>query len=152
MIQGVLQLTTFYRSGTHGSDVYKWDMFVMSWRFHNRAWQPQHHDRPPDTSGTLWIHQGALTNQRCSLTTGYGIKSVNTNFIQKSFLLNIVNQQKRVITQAWTQDIKIQPIKWVCGIHGYFMSMELFKVKVSQNVKHFQWMHLRRHPVIPASV
>ena len=46
---------------------------MTSWRFHNRAWQPQRHDRLPETSGTLWIHRGALTNQRCSLATGYGI-------------------------------------------------------------------------------
>ena len=26
-------LTTFYRSGAHRSDVYKWDAFVTSWRF-----------------------------------------------------------------------------------------------------------------------
>ena len=69
----MLPLTTFYRSGAHRSDVYKWDAFVTSWRFYNRAWQPQHHDRLPETSGTLWIHRGALTNQRCSLATGCGI-------------------------------------------------------------------------------
>ena len=71
----MLPLTTFYRSGAHRSDVYKWDAFVTSWRFYNRAWQPQRHDRLPETSGTLWIHRGALTNQRCSLATGCGIKS-----------------------------------------------------------------------------
>ena len=70
----MLQLTTFYRSGAHRSDVYKWDAFVTSRRFYNRAWQPQRHDRLPETSGTLWIHRGALTNQRCSLATGCGIK------------------------------------------------------------------------------
>ena len=70
----MLPLTTFYRSGAHRSDVYKWDAFVTSWRFYNRAWQPQRHDRLPETSGTLWIHRGALTNQRCSLATGCGIK------------------------------------------------------------------------------
>ena len=69
----MLPLTTFYWSGAHRSDVYKWDAFVTSWRFYNRAWQPQRHDRLPETSGTLWIHQGALTNQRCSLATGCGI-------------------------------------------------------------------------------
>ena len=69
----MLPLTTFYRSGAPRSDVYKWDAFVTSWRFYNRAWQPQRHDRPPETSGTLWIHRGALTNQRCSLATGCGI-------------------------------------------------------------------------------
>ena len=71
----MLPLTTFYRSGAHRSDVYKWDAFVTSWRFYNRAWQPQHHDRLSETSGTLWIHRGALTNQRCSLATGCGINS-----------------------------------------------------------------------------
>ena len=70
IIQFVLPLTTFYRSGAQKSNVYKRDVFVTSWRFHNRAWQPQRHDRLPETSGTLWIHRGALTNQRCSLATG----------------------------------------------------------------------------------
>ena len=74
IIHFMLPLTTFYRSGAHRSDVYKWDAFVTSWRFYNRAWQPQRHDRLPETSGTLWIHWGALTNQRCSLATGCGIK------------------------------------------------------------------------------
>ena len=66
IIQFVLPLTTFYRSGAQKSNVYKQDAFVTSWRFHNRAWQPQHHDRLPETSGTLWIHRGALTNQTIS--------------------------------------------------------------------------------------
>ena len=70
----MLPLTTFYRSGAHRSDVYKWDAFVTSWRFYSCAWQPHRHDRLPETSGTLWIHRGALTNQRCSLATGCGIK------------------------------------------------------------------------------
>ena len=74
----MLPLTTFYRSGAHRSDVYKWDAFVTSWRFYNRAWQPRRHDRLPETSGTLWIHRGALTNQRCSLATGCGIKLLIT--------------------------------------------------------------------------
>ena len=74
IIQFVLPLTTFYRSGAQKSNVYKRDAFVTSWRFHNRAWQPQRHDRLPETSGTLWIHRGALANQRCSLATGCGIK------------------------------------------------------------------------------
>ena len=65
----MLPLTTFYRSGAHRSDVYKWDAFVTSWRFYTRAWQPQRHDRLPKTSGTLWILRGALTNQRCSLVS-----------------------------------------------------------------------------------
>ena len=51
---------------------------MTSWRFHNRAWQPRRHDRLPETSGTLWIHRGALTNQRCSLATGCGIKVTYT--------------------------------------------------------------------------
>ena len=51
------------------------DVSVMSWRFHNRAWQPWRHDRLSETSGTLWIHWGALTNQRCSLATGCGIRT-----------------------------------------------------------------------------
>ena len=41
IIQFVLSLTTFYRSGAQKSNVYKRDVFVTSWRFHNRAWQPQ---------------------------------------------------------------------------------------------------------------
>ena len=72
IIQFVLPLTTFYRSGVQRSNVYKRDA-VTSWRSHNRAWQPRRHDRLSETSGTLWIHRGALTNQRCSLATGCGI-------------------------------------------------------------------------------
>ena len=74
-------------------------------------------------------------------------KSVNTNLIQKSFLLNIMNRHKGVIAQTKTEDITIQSVRWVCGIHGYFVSLELSKVRVSQNLKHFQWMHLGRRPV-----
>ena len=73
IIQFVLPLTTFYQSGAQRSNVYKWDAFVTSRRSHNRSWQPRRHDRLPETSGTLWIHRGALTNQRCSLATGCGI-------------------------------------------------------------------------------
>ena len=79
IIHFMLPLTTFYRSGAHRSDVYKWDAFVTSWRFYNRAWQPQRHDRLSETSGTLWIHRGALTNQRCSLATGCGISLQNSS-------------------------------------------------------------------------
>ena len=39
-IQFVLPLATFYRSGTQRSNVYKRDVSVTSWRFHNRAWPP----------------------------------------------------------------------------------------------------------------
>ena len=74
IIQFVLPLTTFYQSGAQRSNVYKRNASVTSWRFHIRAWQPQRHDRMPETSRTLWIHRGALTNQRCSLATGCGIK------------------------------------------------------------------------------
>ena len=70
--QCVLPLTTFYRSGAQRSNVYQRDMDEIWWRFHNRAWQPQRHDRLPETSGTLWIHRGALTNQWCSQSTGCG--------------------------------------------------------------------------------
>ena len=73
IIQFVLPLTTFNRPQVQRRDVYKRDAIVTSWRFHNRAWQPRRHDRLPETSGTLWIHRGALTNQRCSLATGCGI-------------------------------------------------------------------------------
>ena len=74
IIQFVTPLTTFYRSGVQKIDAYKWDEFVTSWRFHNCAWQPQCHDHLSKTSGTLWVHRGALTNQWCSLATGCGIK------------------------------------------------------------------------------
>ena len=77
IIQFVLPLTPFYRSGARRRDVYKRDAFVTTWRFHNRAWQPERRDRLPETSGTLWIHRGALTNQRCSLATGCGISEGN---------------------------------------------------------------------------
>ena len=43
IIQFVLPLMTFYRSGALRSNVYKRDIYVTSWRFHNCAWQPQHH-------------------------------------------------------------------------------------------------------------
>ena len=68
IIQFVLPLMTFYRSGAQKSNVYQRDAFVTSWRFHNRAWQPKRHDRLSETSGTLWIQRGALTNQRCLFT------------------------------------------------------------------------------------
>ena len=84
IIQFVLPLTTFYRSGAQKSNVYKRDAFVTSWRFHNRAWQPRRHDRLPETSGTLWIHLGALTNQRCSLITGCGIRYRMSDTMQLS--------------------------------------------------------------------
>ena len=79
IIHFMLPLTTFYRSGAHRSDVYKWDAFVTSWRFYNRAWQPQRHDRLTETYWTLWIHRGDLTNQRCSLATGCGIIYTSDN-------------------------------------------------------------------------
>ena len=69
----MLPLTTFYRSWAQKCNVYKRDVFVMSWRFHNRAWQLQRHDRLAKSSGTLWIDQAALAKQRCSLATGCGI-------------------------------------------------------------------------------
>ena len=81
IIQFVLPLTTFYRSGAQRNNVYKQDAFVTSWRSHNRAWQSRRHDRLSETSGILWIHRGALTNQRCSLATGCGINhSTSTSY------------------------------------------------------------------------
>ena len=53
IIQFVLPLTTFYRSGAQRINVYKRDAFVTSWRSHNRAWQPRRHDRLSETSRTL---------------------------------------------------------------------------------------------------
>ena len=73
IIQFVLPLTKFYRSGAQRNNVYKRDAFVTSWRSDSRVWQPRRHDRLSETSATLWIHCGALTNQRCSLATGCGI-------------------------------------------------------------------------------
>ena len=69
--QFVIPQTMFYQSGVQ-------DIFVTLWRFHNHTWQLQHHDRLSETSGTLWIHQGALTIQRCSLATGCGINLLST--------------------------------------------------------------------------
>ena len=74
-------------------------------------------------------------------------KSVNTIFIQNTFLINILNGHKNVIAQTRTEDVDIQPVRLVCSNHGYFVSVELFKVKVSLNLNHFQWMHLGRRPV-----
>ena len=85
IIQFVLPLMTFYRSGAQKSNVYKRDAFVTSWRFHNRAWQPQRDDRLSETSGTLWIHRGALTNQRCSLATGCGINNGNPYTLKQKY-------------------------------------------------------------------
>ena len=79
IIQFVIPLTKIYRSGAQRNNVYKRDAFVTSWRSHNRAWQPRRHDRLSETSGTLWIHRGVLTNQRCSLATGCGINDRITN-------------------------------------------------------------------------
>ena len=87
IIQFVLPLMTFCRSGAQKSNVYKRDAFVTSWRFHNRAWQPQRHDRLSETSGTLWIHRGALTNQRCSLATGCGINARTLFYVVPSHYL-----------------------------------------------------------------
>ena len=47
-------------------------------------------------------------------------KSVNIYFIQKSFLLDSVNRHKWVTAQTWTEDIKIQTVRWFCNIHEYF--------------------------------
>ena len=79
IIRIMVLLTTFYRSGAQSRDVYKRDVSVTPWKFHNRAWQPQCRGPLSETSGTLWIHRGALTNQRCSLATGCGIKWMNTD-------------------------------------------------------------------------
>ena len=81
IIQFVLPLTKFYRSGAQRNNVYKRDACVTSWRFHNRAWQPRRHDRLSETSGILWIHRGALTNQRCSLATGCGITHLFSRYV-----------------------------------------------------------------------
>ena len=51
--QFVIALMAFYRSGVQKSDVNKRVVFVMSWRSHNYAWQPQRHDHLSETSGTL---------------------------------------------------------------------------------------------------
>ena len=94
IIQFVLPLTTFYRSGAQRSNIYKRDAFVTSWGSHNRAWQPRRHDRLSETSGTLWIHRGALTNQRCSLATGCGINVA----IFGSFHMNTLGPEKMADT------------------------------------------------------
>ena len=59
------------------------------WRFHNRAWQPERRDRLPETSGTLWIHRGALTNQRCSLATGCGITAWIPSEVTRTFFFDL---------------------------------------------------------------
>ena len=98
IIQFVLPLTTFYRSGAQRNNVYKRDAFVTLWRSHNRAWQPQRHDRLSETSGTLWIPQGALTNQRCSLATGCGIIHWNLRIVIMATLSSLVALQVVVVT------------------------------------------------------
>ena len=51
------------------------------------------------------------------------------------------------ISWTWNEDIKIQSVRWVCGIHVYFLSVELFEVRASKYLNHFQLMHLGRRPV-----
>ena len=103
---------TDWRSGAQKSNVYKRDVFVTSWRFHNRAWQPQRHDRLPETSGTLWIHRGALTNQWCSLATGCGINHAEWGCsyppsewtsvtCDVSMLRNAINCQYFIFAEKW---------------------------------------------------
>ena len=106
--QFVLPLTTFYRSGAQKSNVYIRDVFVTSWRFHNRAWQPRRHDRLPETSGTLWIHWGALINQRCSLATGCGITSQITNLmIVYSIVYSDADQRKH------QSSVSLAFVRWI---------------------------------------
>ena len=120
IIHFMLPLTTFYRSGAQKTSVYKRDAFVTSWRFHNRAWQPQSHDRLPETSGTLWIHRGALTNQRCSLATGCGINqwTVNIDFSPSSIhglpcKNNGLTQWGRDKMTAISQMIYVNAFSWM---------------------------------------
>ena len=58
-----------------------------------------------------------------------------------------MNWHKGVIAQTWTEDVEIQPVRLVCGIYEYFASVELFYVRVPQNLQHFQCMRLGQHPV-----
>ena len=137
----MLPLTTFYRSGAPRSDVYKWDAFVTSWRFYNRAWQPQRHDRPPETSGTLWIHRGALTNQRCSLATGCGITvtiKVYRTFLCKPHLLwwiTHLTKKNPNIPRLWNP--KLQHLHyWKCG-HPFtktFVNMYWHRTSLATNI------------------
>ena len=122
-------------------------------------WVERHNGDHVFTYDLWWRHRwskgGTIITHACDKKHHIGntvisvrmSKSVNTNLFRKSILLNIVNRHKGVIAQAWTDDIKIKSVRWVCGIHGYFMSVKLFKVRVSPNLKHFQWLHLRRRPV-----
>ena len=105
IIQFVLPLTTFYRSGAQKSNVYKREAFVTSWRFHNRAWQPQRHNRLPETYGTLWIHRGALTNQRCSLAIGCGIMSFSF-LLFKWIFANKLGQNCDLFLGEWPFSLK----------------------------------------------
>ena len=57
-------------------------------------------------------------------------KIANINFIQKPFLLNIVNRLTGMMAKTRTEDIEIQPVRLICGVHEYFVSVELFKVRV----------------------
>ena len=93
-----------------------------------------------------WHNNDACTRQKRHLgnmLTSVGMnKNINTNLILKSLLLNILNRHTGVIAQTWTENIKNQPVRWVCGIHENSVSEELFNGRVSQNIKHFQWMYL----------
>ena len=104
---------------------------------------------------SLWSKCGtAITRARdekhrlCNTVMSVAMsKSISTNFIQKSSLLNIVNRHAGVIAQSWTANIKIQPARLVCGIHDYFVSVQLSKVRVSQNPKTFSKDASRARPV-----
>ena len=119
IIQFVLPLTKFYRSGAQRNNVYKRDAFVTSWRSHNRAWQPRRHDRLSETSGTLWIHRGALTNQRCSLATGCGIICL------MALIGNMICSQN---ISVWDEVEKVFP--WIIRTHlmiSFVLLVEKFR-------------------------
>ena len=129
IIQFVLPLTTLYRSGAQKSNVYKRDAFVTSWRFHNRAWQPRRHDRLPETSGTRWIHRGALTNQRCSLATGCGINNQIPEPMMTQFTGSLMHYM--CITRPhWVNSLQIKMHKLISMKEGNWISTEFLWMKI----------------------
>ena len=68
IIQVVLPLMTFYWSGMQRNDVYKWDVFVMSWRFHNHTWQPT---LSPNSPRLMFLFVDCATANKVYLILSY---------------------------------------------------------------------------------
>ena len=122
IIQFVLPLTTFYRSGAQKSNVYKREAFVTSWRFHNRAWQPQRHDRLPETSGTHIVGSRAAERLCCVMLPRFWLFWTTFTILNSS---EIELKQgpstwiTHVSSDAWNLWIKIP--KYVYGFLPWYL-------------------------------